>query len=322
MNTINTNSATRRQIPGHRLGVAILGAALISAAACGSDTSTTAVDTVPATTTTTIPTTTTAVTSSETGARPTATVDELVGVEGGRLHVRCTGQGATTVLLIAGFEAGADAWGTIEPAMSQSARVCSYDRFGTGTSGAPTSTQTFAMQANALHALLAAIGEPGPYTVVGHSFGGAQAVTFASLFADEVAALVLIDASPVTWPAAMCSVQDDGTETATTLRSFCTRLSDPTGNAEHLDAFESFAEVSGIVTLGSLPMTVITAVDRQFPGLGASELARLTDVWDQGQQRWLGLSTEAQLVSVEDTSHSIQLDRPDVVIQEITRLLP
>ncbi len=356
MNTTDTIALEKSKLYGlsrvlrRRMGVALLGAALVSASACGdtgsgatsvsapasptttmapparSTTSTPATTTTATTTTatTTPATTTTTVTTvpAATVPRPTAPLDELAAVDGGRLHVRCAGSGATTVVLIAGFEEGAENWGKVEPAISASARLCTYERHGTGTSDPPTATQTFTTQANELHALLTTVGEPGPYVVVGHSFGGAEAVTFASLFAPEVTGLVLIDASPVTWPAALSAVSDDGTETATMLRSFSAGFAEPTRNAEHLDVLASFAEVSGVASLGSLPMTVITAVDRGFPGLGAGELARLTDVWDQGQQRWSELSTAGRVVSVADTSHHIQLDQPGVVIDEITRLLP
>ena len=69
-------------------------------------------------------------------------------------------------------------------------------------------------------------------------------------------------------------------------------------------------------------MTVITAVDRQFADLGAAELARLTAAWDEGQQRWADLSTVSHVVPVEQTSHHIELDRPDVVIDAVVGLLP
>ena len=110
------------------------------------------------------------------------------------------------MLLLAGWGGAGDNWGAIEPAIRQHARLCSYARFGTGDSDAPASTQTFDTQATDLHALLESAREPGPYVIVGHSFGGAQAVTFASKYADEVAGLMLLDASPSTWPAAVCSV--------------------------------------------------------------------------------------------------------------------
>jgi pimeloyl-ACP methyl ester carboxylesterase len=338
METTNSRTSARQTGPRRPFGVALLVAAFLSATACGSNTAADTVDgatqtslaTPPASATSAVPTptsaaitptTTAASVPTSTAARPTVALDQLVGVEG-RLHVRCVGRGPTTVLLIAGFEEGAENWGKIEPAISANARVCSYDRPGTGTSDPPTETQTFTTQATELHALLTTVGEPGPYVVVGHSFGGTEAVTFASRYPAEVKGLVLIDASPVTWPAVLSSVPDDGTETATMLRTFGVGLSDPTRNREHLDVLASFAEASEIVSLGSLPMAVVTAEERQYPGLGESELARLTDVWNQGQQQWSRLSSAAHVVSVEHTSHHIQLDQPSVVIDEITRLLP
>lgn len=114
------------------------------------------------------------------------TIDELVRVGDGRLHIRCVGVGDTTVLLIAGFNDGGDNWGEIEAALARQARVCSYARFGTGASNPPTQSQTFATSARDLHALMAEIGQRGPYVVVGHSYGGGEAVTFASRYRTEV----------------------------------------------------------------------------------------------------------------------------------------
>ena len=183
--------------------------------------------------------------------------------------------------------------------------MCSYDRPGTGTSDPATATATFATQATDLHELLATIDEPGPYVVVGHSFGGGEAVTFASQFTADVTGLVLVDASPVTWPDALCAVADDGSD-----------------SAEHLDVFAAFTGAGTITSLGSLPLVVITAIDRQLPGLAAHEVTRLTDVWNQGQQHWSQLSSASRTVPVADTSHDIQLEHQDVVVDEIVRLVP
>src|SRR5204863_6990713 len=76
--------------------------------------------------------------------RPTAAVDDIVEVDGVGFHLHCTGQGDATVLLIAGWGAGGDeAWSAVYPALAEQARVCTYDRPGTGTSDAPASDQTF-----------------------------------------------------------------------------------------------------------------------------------------------------------------------------------
>ena len=246
-------------------------------------------------------------------------VDELVGVGGARLHLHCSGAGDTTVVLIAGLGDGGVNWGAIEPAVAQSARVCSYAHFGTGTSDPPPGPQTFSTRANDLQTLLRAAGEHSPYLLVGHSFGGAEAVMFASTFPDDVTGVLLLDASPATWIATLCSV-DDGSDAAAGYRELCASLSDPANNPEQLDAPSAFAEVAEIESLGDLPMIVDTATEHPW-GLTPSEHSRLNEEWNAGQDHWVSLSSAAQLMSVDDTGHHIEVDRPDVVNLQIAALL-
>jgi pimeloyl-ACP methyl ester carboxylesterase len=268
------------------------------------------------------PTTTTTTTVSPTTiARPATLVDELVPVHGARLHVHCDGAGPTTVVLIAGFNTSSEIWAAIEPTVAQTTRVCSYDRFGSGASDAPPATQTFATEAADLHALLQSAGEPGPYVIVGHSFGGPEAVTFASMFPTEVRGLLLLDASPPAWNTAICAVPDDGSDAAHVFQTLCVEQSSPANNAEHLDAPTAFAEVATINSLSGFPMIVATADHHSYPGLAASEESRLDDVWNDGQAHWVSLASSAQLITVNNTGHNIQLDRPDVVLDKIHELL-
>jgi pimeloyl-ACP methyl ester carboxylesterase len=247
-------------------------------------------------------------------------VDELVEVGGARLHLRCSGAGDATVVLIAGLGDDGASWGAIEPDVAQSARVCSYAHLGTGTSDPPSGPQTFSTRANDLQALLRAAGEPGPYLLVGHSFGGSEAVMFASQFPTDVTGLLMLDASPATWITTLCSVVDDGSEAAAGYQEICTSLSDPAGNAEQLDAPAAFAEAAEIDSLGDLPMIVATATEHPW-GLAPSENDRLNDEWNAGQNHWASLSSAAQLLPVDNTGHYIQVDRPDVVIEQIEAML-
>lgn len=245
--------------------------------------------------------------------RTTASFDELVAIGDGRLHVRCQGTGDATVVLIAGWDHASGDWAAVEPAIAERTRVCSYDRFGTGASDAPSTPQTFEMQVADLHELLDEVGEPGPYVVVGHSFGGAEAVTFASTYPDEVAGLLLVDASPTTWPDTVCSVP--------AYAGGCALMRDPS-QGERLDVFPAFESVAAITSLGDLPMTVMVAAHRSPDGLTPEEVARLDALWAEGADRWAQLSTASTVVTVEDTGHAIQLEQPAIVIEEISRLTP
>jgi pimeloyl-ACP methyl ester carboxylesterase len=259
--------------------------------------------------------------SSTTEVRPTTVVDELVEVDGARLHARCEGTGDTTVVLIAGFGDGGEAWGSIPAALSAQARVCSYDRYGTGTSDSPPGPQSFTGAAADLHTLLTDLGEVGPYLAVGHSFGGAEAVAFASAFSEEVNGLVLVDASPVGWIPALCAVPDDGSEAAAGLQQLCTTTSHAVNNPERLDGLTAFAEVGRLDNLGDLPTVVVTAAEHPRPGLDPGEDARLDETWDAGQDAWAALSSDATILVVPDTGHYIHVDQPQVVIQQIQSLL-
>jgi pimeloyl-ACP methyl ester carboxylesterase len=80
--------------------------------------------------------------------------------------------------------------------------------------------------------------------------------------------------------------------------------------------------VGAIESLGDLPMSVVTAAHRTGPALDASELARLDEIWAEGVEAWAALSSASAVVTVEDTGHDIHVEHPQLVADEIARLLP
>jgi pimeloyl-ACP methyl ester carboxylesterase len=150
--------------------------------------------------------------------------------------------------------------------------------------------------------------------VAGHSFGGAQAVAFASRFPDEVDGLVLVDASPDTWPATVCSVA--------AYEGGCAVMRDPSLDPERLDVVPAFAAVAAVGPLGDLPTTVVVREHFADPSLEPEELARLDAEWAAGAERWAARSTDGRLVTVDSPGHDLHVDRPQVVTEEIERLLP
>jgi hypothetical protein len=110
-------------------------------------------------------------------------------------------------------------------------------------------------------------------------------------------------------------------DTAHVFRALCPEQSSPANTGEHLDAPTAVAGVATIKSLRGFPMIVATADHHSYPGLAASEEAHLDEVWNAGQAHWVSLSSSAQLISVDHTSHNIELDRPDVVVDKIHELL-
>jgi pimeloyl-ACP methyl ester carboxylesterase len=121
----------------------------------------------------------------------------MVDVGGHRLYLQCAGSGGPTVVLENGLMERSPSWAWISQAVARDTRVCSYDRAGTGWSEGASAPQDGLQLAAELHTLLARAHEPGPYVLVGHSTGGAYALTFAVRYPSDVAGMVLLDsASP------------------------------------------------------------------------------------------------------------------------------
>ncbi|WP_392545270.1 alpha/beta hydrolase [Oryzobacter telluris] len=127
-----------------------------------------------------------------------AMAGRLVDVGGHRLHLSCKGSGSPTVVVEPGGGAMGAHLGWVTSAVGRETTVCTYDRAGRGWSEAADGPQDALAISRDLHTLLHRAGVPGPYVMAGHSFGGLYAMTFAASHPDEVAGLVLIDAtSPV-----------------------------------------------------------------------------------------------------------------------------
>ena len=121
---------------------------------------------------------------------------EMVGVGGYRLHINCVGQGSPTVVLDAGSGGFSAQWVRVQREVSDTTRVCAYDRAGMGWSEMGPEPRDAEQISSELHTLLkgAGIGQ-GPFVLVGHSFGGLYTRTYAARYPDEVAGVVLVDSS-------------------------------------------------------------------------------------------------------------------------------
>ncbi len=118
----------------------------------------------------------------------------LVDIGGYRLHLREMGSGAPpTVVLEAGLAGFSLDWGLTQPRVAEFARVVAYDRAGYGWSDPGPAPRDAEHIAHELHELLHRGGVPGPYVLVGHSFGGFTQRIFAHLYPDETVGMVLVD---------------------------------------------------------------------------------------------------------------------------------
>jgi pimeloyl-ACP methyl ester carboxylesterase len=121
---------------------------------------------------------------------------QLVDAGGFRLNLYCMGSGSPAVVFDSGWGDWAPAWSKVQPEIAKWTRACSYDRAGTGFSDPGPMPRTSVHIAEELRTALHHAGISGPYILVGSAFGGDNVRTFADLYMNEVAGMVLDDADP------------------------------------------------------------------------------------------------------------------------------
>lgn len=252
-------------------------------------------------------------------AAPAAVTDALVDVGGLSLHVRCAGDGAPVVVLDAGLGDDGGIWSEVEPGLARFTRVCSYDRAGTGSSGAAPRPHTSRQMVGELHALLGRAGVAAPYVLVGHSFGGLNVRLYASEHPPEVAGMVLVDATPEEQDARSWSLLPEEL-----MRGFRASLSEHPEGLD-FDAFRaSMAEVrESKRSLGDLPLVVLSRGKEEPPppGVSAGVGARMAEAWREMQSELPRLSSNSVHVTAENSGHYIHKEAPRLVVAAIREVV-
>ena len=194
----------------------------------------------------------------------TGRLDALVEVDGRQIYLSCVGTGSPTVVLESGLNDAAAPWFAIEHAVAPDTRVCSYDRANTiGSASDPTPTpRTLQDLVDDLHTVLAVAEVPGPYVLVGHSIGGLIVRLYASTYPEEVAGLVLVDASHEEQVARFEAL------VSPELWAAYQAMTGQVLNAEGLDLDASFTQMRQARTtapLHPMPLVVISASAAQDP---------------------------------------------------------
>jgi pimeloyl-ACP methyl ester carboxylesterase len=118
---------------------------------------------------------------------------ELVSIGGHKIHFLCSGSGSPTVVVETGLGDFSTDWSLVQSQVEKFTRICTYDRAGYAWSEPGPMPRTFDQLHLELHEGLRALGERGPFVLVGHSFGGLVVRHYPSAYPKEVVGIVLVD---------------------------------------------------------------------------------------------------------------------------------
>jgi pimeloyl-ACP methyl ester carboxylesterase len=273
---------------------------------------------------------------------------ELVDVGSYKMHIDCMGQGTPTVIFDSGLGDAYISWRKVQPSVAQFTKACSYDRAGLGYSDASPLPRTSKNIAEELHTLLYKAGIAGPFVLVGHSMGGFDVRLYASLFRGEVVGMVLVDSShpdqKKRLPPAVVDMERSWLRQAEFLEftmpygiprllGFCGRnpsmraakcnFRNARTNVGEIRAFsQSAAQTAATGSLGDLPLAVLSHdPEKVEPELPEDLVKPTNDIWQQMQQDLAQLSTRSTHVVAKGSSHYIQIDRPEIVVEAVRRVV-
>lgn len=250
---------------------------------------------------------------------------QLVDIGTHKLDVLRAGTGTPTIVFEAGLgDDGLDDWKKVWSAAAQMSSVVVYSRSGNGRSQLGPGDHSAQTCATELHALLTHLDLKPPYILVGRSYGGILVRLYASLYPNEVAGMVLVDATHEQQVRRWGAI--DSTYPAAFRTYFDSVLKTLKPGAEAAETRETMriqaaGEVLGMQPLPDMPLAVLTSMRVDPKARSVNGTARGHAAWRAMHDEWFQRSTNAIHIVTTRSGHAIQDQEPDLVVQAIRFVL-
>jgi len=269
------------------------------------------------------------------------------------MHLYCTGEGSPTIVLDAGLGNDSLIWANVQPTLSKTTQVCSYDRAGFGWSDLQPNPRDAHRITDQLHTLLIQAGIKGPIVLMGHSIAGLYIRDYAARYPQNLSGLVFVDGStplqeerfPGRTKLVLLKAKLELLETKWLYVLGIPRI---TGDCNIGEGFENLAgkmlsedqcraglftalereddyfHQSGKETIhtgpfGDLPILIFS--QDNHPSGSEPQSKVVDEIWDRMQEELKSLSTRSRRIIAKGSGHYIQVERPDLLNSEVAELI-
>ena len=251
------------------------------------------------------------------------------------MYVDCLGENKPTIIVDVGIAASSASWYKIAKELSKNTRICLYDRAGYGWSDSGRGERTTATIVHELKLLVKRAEIPGPYIIVGHSFGGFTARYFAAKFPENVTGLVLVDSSHPEQIYRLSALDNLGKKPLITGRKSIapenfsefekkwyflnsSRKATFAQMAELKYFKQSAYQVKHSGPLKDIPIAVLSRGISQLPELNG---VSLENEWQDMQKDLLNLSKNSWHSIIVNSGHNIHEEAPAKIIENILEVI-
>ena len=238
-------------------------------------------------------------------------------IDGRSVDYAFNGSDSPTVVFESGLGDGMGVWQSVVDTLPDHVATFAYSRPGYGGMGASAAypsdrdgKRTGTEIAMHLRTLLQETGVEPPYIFVGHSIGGPYALTYALSYPDEVVGIILVDGRPPNFTqrckderAGMCEPP-----------AVMTALMPQHQRAEIRGLSETYIPLRTDGSFARFSMTVLAATE---PDAITSD--KFQDLWIAEQSAFAD-AHKAKYVEALGSTHYIQKQQPELVVQEILEM--
>lgn len=255
-------------------------------------------------------------------------------IGGYSLHINCLGEGSPTIIIDVGLGDDSSDWQDLLQKSAQITRSCVYDRPGYGWSDYGPRPRTSRRIAYELALLLKQADISPPYILVGHSFGGYNLRLFADSHPNDVAGIVLVEAShelqydrlniklPPPYKGrrnivitAKQVANPSASQKPQILRDHAYR----TASEEISALYQSSRQVQLNGNIPTVPLIVISRGKAEW--YGDDDAKQREKIWIELQQDLTRLSPISQHIFANHSGHDIPQQQPDIIIEAIDNVI-
>lgn len=260
-------------------------------------------------------------------------ITQLIKINDHKMEVLLKGNKGPLVIILTGMACSFEEWYEVTQMLSETYRVLTLHRQGQGQSEIGTGIQNTGATVNDLAEILHHLQIDEPFYLMGNSYGGLCVQHFTKVHPEKVAGVILVDSTSVDLKELEklhLPVLNQDTDEIWIEKSLAYSTKNKQELSEILKPSLWTKDAELIRSLGDFPDVPLIVIgrDKEYSiqselenGISEWELQVFEEKWEELIINQSNLSLQGELVFASHSGHSVFLDRPDLIIDCVHKMV-